>query len=464
MTITNKLSFRLGQDQSLDKHPPVVKDHPKFWLEPESGKKSSFLFQCCGDNNDQSSSSPVSKFQKPCHLIIECVPYSEGNGNSDDERETETETLPWLFGGMEIFSNSRNIEVYAVPEGKDDVQGKEYWQTHRGSKVDIDINTDGDDDDDEKEKSSKIEPKTKDACEQEIYQTVILPPSSKPATVQSIHLKLLSLRPAKCTVAFVKCLKLKGRIPESVNNVEKVIVNVNAPSDSATHNRGMGQGQSSNANANTNQTIIPSRNKSESTEQIASAISGLSMIINNVRGTMESSIQSTIGEFQSMAFQHNQTWNDRFAAFEKNVAELKDGVDLLNTNVNLLRNEQMLQVEEVQSLKIQLKGDRDRDRKDNDDSDGNSGTDTDIHQVLGGLLLDQRQWMVEQMQKQKDEMIAEVVQQLDSTSKSKSSSITADVNVDADTNASVNKEDEMIYKSQALEEDVSIAIVECEDG
>ena len=239
-------------------------------------------------------------------------------------------------------------------------------------------------------------------------------------------------------------------------------------SDSATHNKGMGQGlgQSSNAkHSNTKQTIIPSRNNnSESTEQIASAISGLTMIINNVRGTMESSIQSTIGEFQSMAFQHNQTWNDRFAAFEKSVAELKDGVDLLNTNVNLLRNEQRLQVEEVQSLKIQLKGDRDRDRKDNDDSDGNSGTDTDIHQVLGNLLLDQRQWMAGQMQKQKEEMIAEVVQQLDSTSKSKLSSITADVNVDADTNASVNIEDEMICKSQALEEDVSIAIVECEDG
>ena len=237
-------------------------------------------------------------------------------------------------------------------------------------------------------------------------------------------------------------------------------------SDSATHNKGMGQGlgQSSNAkHSNTKQTIIPSRNNnSESTEQIASAISGLTMIINNVRGTMESSIQSTIGEFQSMAFQHNQTWNDRFAAFEKSVAELKDGVDLLNTNVNLLRNEQRLQVEEVQSLKIQLKGDRDR--KDNDDSDGNSGTDTDIHQVLGNLLLDQRQWMVEQMQKQKDEMIAEVVQQLDSTSTS--SSITADVNVnvDANTNANTNVEDEMICKSQALEEDVSIAIVECEDG
>ena len=241
-------------------------------------------------------------------------------------------------------------------------------------------------------------------------------------------------------------------------------------SDSATHNKGMGQGlgQSSNAkHSNTKQTIIPSRNNnSESTEQIASAISGLTMIINNVRGTMESSIQSTIGEFQSMAFQHNQTWNDRFAAFEKSVAELKDGVDLLNTNVNLLRNEQRLQVEEVQSLKIQLKGDRDRDRdrKDNDDSDGNSGTDTDIHQVLGNLLLDQRQWMAGQMQKQKEEMIAEVVQQLDSTSTS--SSITADVNVnvDANTNANTNVEDEMICKSQALEEDVSIAIVECEDG
>ena len=68
----------------------------------------------------------MSKIQKPCHLIIECAPYSEGNGNADDgrETETETETLPWLFGGMEIFSNSRNIEVYAVPEGKDDVEGK----------------------------------------------------------------------------------------------------------------------------------------------------------------------------------------------------------------------------------------------------------------------------------------------------------------------------------------------------
>ena len=147
-------------------HDGEMKDSQVFWFHQDEGKKSSFTL------NSSDASSPL-KIDKPCHLLIDC---------------SQTGT-PWIFGGLEIQTNSRNVEVYAVPEGKD---GAEYWQTHRGSREDDESLLGGND---------------ADPCENELYNAVILSPSSKPESIVKLHVKLLSLRPARCTVGFVRSMK-----------------------------------------------------------------------------------------------------------------------------------------------------------------------------------------------------------------------------------------------------------------
>jgi hypothetical protein len=327
-----------------------VKDHKQtFWLEPN--KKTSFLFESCAESADRS------KIQKPCNLIVECC----------QSTSSHTCFINWLFGGLEVHSNSRNIEVYAVPEGKD-FNGREYWQTHRGSKIeDTDNSTE------------------KDECEKEIYQTIILPPSSKPTSIKSLHLKLLSLRPSKCTIAFVKSIKLKGRIPEATPDSSETVSGSNNSVDALEDQPATAARSITNKESNDGSTAL-----------VANAISGLTMSIDNARGSMEASIQSSIGEIQSLAFNQNQSFTGKLTLLENSVNELKDCVDSLKTNVELLRKENVLQNEE-RHLKME---------------ELNEKHEKIDKEYLHKLLLEERQWIATEMQKQKNEMISQVVDQL----------------------------------------------------
>ena len=343
-----RLRCRLAQDLN----PEAVTCTQTFWLDQDADKKSSFLFE-------QASEGSTTKIEKPSHLIIDCC-------QSENESVTSCE---WLFGGLEIHTNSRNIEVYAIPEGKD-FNGREYWQTHQGSKVEGEENG-GDNG-------------VKDACEKELYQTIILPPSSKPTSVTSLHLKLLSLRPAKCTVAFVKSVKLKGRIPDEIVY----------PSSTAQVSQA---GEASSRAPNQPTAMLQQSPATDSTAQVASAISALSIMIQNIHGSMESSIQSTIGEFQSMAYTQSHNLSGKIVELEKSVSGLRDSVEILNTNVELLRTENETHRKESDIAQKKLE---------------------DVEKLqcdrvyIREILAKERKLMVQEMQKQNDEMISQVVAKL----------------------------------------------------
>lgn len=335
-----------------------------FWLQQEPDKKSSFLF----DSGTETNAS--SKMQKPCHLIVDCC-----SPEINESGGIAKQTVDWLFGGLEIHSNSRNIEVYAVPEGKN-INGKEYWQTSRGSKI-----TDRGNDDSREETND---------CETELYQTIVLPPSSKATSVQSLHLKLLSIRPANCTIAFVKSIKLKGRIPEadpassSINQVS-----TGGTSESNSSQKGS-PFASSVANNNSNSHQV-------STNMVATAISGLTMTINNARESMEASMQASIGEIQSLAFTQNDNFIGKLSLLEQSVDELKDSVVILKTNIDTWRKEN----EELQRKSCEKY----------DDVSSMMGETLDKEHIHK-LLLKERQWVAEEMQKHKDEIISQVVDQV----------------------------------------------------
>jgi len=179
-----------------------------IWFHQEEGKKSSFIIDpplptsSSSASNSAGAQSPRRALhhglEKPAHAIIDCCCVNNDKNSID--------TVPFLFAGMEIVSNSRNIEMYST----DDEGNEKYLFTSRGMKFETD--------DDATDYNGPVadfgmprglggEPPTK----AEWYKCVMINPGG-PETVRSLHLKLLSLRPARASRVNIRLLKLKGRI------------------------------------------------------------------------------------------------------------------------------------------------------------------------------------------------------------------------------------------------------------
>ena len=345
--MTLRLRCRLVQDLNPAN---TTSECKTFYCNPEEGKKSSFIFKACNFDTE------ISRIEKPCHLILDC--------SSSD----------WIFGGLEIHSNSRNIEVYAVPEGKD-FEGREYWQTHRGSKIENGPNNHSED---------GTSNSTKGNLGEELYQTIVLPPTSKPTTIKSLHLKLLSLRPAKCTGAFVHNLKLKGRIPEATI-ISSSVAQTGSSTPQIQHKIPIKPKQ-----------ISPKSTPSiESTEQVGKAISGLVMMIQTIQSNMESSIQSAVGEFSKHSFSQHQNWTGTIVDLENKIGDLKDSVEGLNENVKLLRKEVRLQHEQMSVTK--------------DENNESKGFDLES---IRQILKEERQLMAQELALHNKQILSQALEQL----------------------------------------------------
>jgi hypothetical protein len=150
-----------------------------LWFEQEEGKTSSFLLRVPSDL----------RLAKPAHVLVHCVTVAAANRDNGNHNQIH----PFLFGGLEILSNARNVEAYTKDESNPVEEN--YLLTARGIKEDGDT---------------------------ELHRSVLVCPKG-PETVARLHLKLLSLRPANCTNVSMVSIKLKGRLP----NVELM----NATSD-----------------------------------------------------------------------------------------------------------------------------------------------------------------------------------------------------------------------------------------
>eukprot|EP01083_Nonionella_stella_P270374 915515_1 len=311
------LKFRCTLTSKPDEvdHDGEMKDSQVFWFHQDEGKKSSFTL------NSSDVSSPL-KIDKPCHLLIDC---------------SQTGT-PWIFGGLEIQTNSRNVEVYAIPEGKD---GAEYWQTHRGSREDDESLLGGND---------------ADPCENELYNAVILSPSSKPESIVRLHVKLLSLRPARCTVGFVRSMKLKGRLPD-IQTIKSHVENDTSASPTVSASSQNTATIPVHVHVPPKPTFLAPPQAAplrESTSDISSAVAALTMMIKNIHGSMETALETTSGGIQKMAYSQNS----KIVGLEGNVGKLQEGVKSLTVEVMALREENLRLREELQLERISLQLER----------------------------------------------------------------------------------------------------------
>lgn len=266
-------------------------DKRTIWLTADNDKNTSFSI-------DESIEDSLKEVQKPCFLVIDC--YHKDSGG----------TIPFLYGGMDMISNSRNIESYALGSDKDGVVPTsenlgEYWQTHQGSKRNDSISSE---------------------CTKELYQSIILPPSSKPIAIKYLTLKLLSLRPSKCNIGCVKHIKIKAKLPD-INSAK--VSTVNAKSEDTSYREKKDGIQ---------HTQSPNMTVSSIQDQIPSAIRALTVMIESVRDSVEISASNTLGEIEKKAFAKDQLNGVAMASIQNSLDDLKYSVDELANEIRLLRN------------------------------------------------------------------------------------------------------------------------------
>jgi hypothetical protein len=87
-------------------------------------------------------------------------------------------------------------------------------------------------------------------------------------------------------------------------------------------------------------------------QDIAKAISGLTMLIQNINTTLSTSLSSSVGEMQKMVFDQYNTTHLQITSMEQSVQALKYSVDQLTSQVIHLQQEQQLQ--QKQQLQQQL--------------------------------------------------------------------------------------------------------------
>jgi len=169
------------------------------YLEREPSKKASFFLAppkamestnlSTGDSQSPIDAPPLEgnadiktahhfSLNKPAHVYLDYY--------------LQKRNIPFLFGGLEIISNSRSIEVYSI--SKDSKEA--YLLTSRGSPVDTITGA----------------PQIKKDIEWFIH--VIVHPNG-PGEIKRLKLKLLSLRSPK-NRAIIQVFKMKGKIPSEL--------------------------------------------------------------------------------------------------------------------------------------------------------------------------------------------------------------------------------------------------------
>lgn len=318
------------------------------WLSPDNDKGTSFSI-------DETIGDSLKEVPKPCFLVIDC--YHEGSGG----------TIPFFYGGMELISNSRNIESYALDPDKGNVVPTsnnlgEYWQTHQGTKQDDNISSE---------------------YTKEFYKCIILPPSSKPLSIKCLTLKLLSLRPVKCNIGYIKQIKIKAKLPD-VN-------------DTTICSDDIGEDIPDTGKKDRLQSVQPTNTTIDSIQdQIPNAIRALTAMIESVRNSIGISASNTLGEIEKKAFAKDQQNGVIMKSIQKSLGDLKDSVGELTNEIRLFRNQEE---QRIQRNVIDNELEDDRLAKMRDD--------------FQAILEEDRKQMMEEIMKQQEKFFGQIVTQFD---------------------------------------------------
>jgi len=205
-------STSIEHAQTADESSGRAEPRSTSFLEQE-GAKASHLFgpspDTDGGDDDGVTVSKCLSVAKPACLVLDCPSPTQDASDASEKCSTTASTasskttksqgqLPFRYGGLELRVNSRNVELYLTEEST----GKErYVVTSRGvrdgeSTVEA-AATDGN--------SGRSDEKV------EWYKFVIVNRGG-PATVTSVRIKLLSVKPADCDMVFVQFCKVKAKL------------------------------------------------------------------------------------------------------------------------------------------------------------------------------------------------------------------------------------------------------------
>jgi hypothetical protein len=213
-----------------------------FDFQQEEGKKSSFLFTAPHDDFG---------WDKPAHLCVDAV-YND-------------RTVPFVLGGFEIVTNSRNIEIYVVSDADDTGNKKEtYLTTCRGIKV-----SSGDTDD----QADKW------------YKALLVIPGG-PRSMVKLRLKLLSVRPPRETKSLLHYMKLKGRLPD-VQLEQLQQQQADTATQSTSHNH-----------THTQRKNHPQEQQQQglSVSDISAALAGVSMMVHGTEERITRALESNLNQ------------------------------------------------------------------------------------------------------------------------------------------------------------------------
>jgi hypothetical protein len=208
----------------------------------EVNKKSSFLLE-----------APTDDFgcEKQAHFMVEAIATSV----------QQHQRVPFVLGGFEIVTNSRNIEVYVTDDAEDEKET--YITTCRGIKY--------------------IEG-------QDLWYKALLVIPGGPRSMKRLRLKLLSLRPPTATKSLFSFMKLKGRLPEVQQEYQS---KTNLPKSSAesqghNHNHAVPQQQASNYGP------APTTQPALTASDMSAALAGVGMMVQATEQRICQSMQSTV--------------------------------------------------------------------------------------------------------------------------------------------------------------------------
>ena len=434
-------------------------DKKVFWLEYETkDKKTSFVYDETIINGPSSLllSSSDDTFQivleKPCQLLIDCCSSSIPNNNV-----VPLSTTSFLFGGLEIHSNARIIEAYVLYEDNNNDDNNqnnksssssssssssfEYWDTYRGTTTVTEMNNG-------KQNHIQLQRENQhqhQPHEQELYKTIILPPNSKPTPILKLQLKLLSLRPAKCNMGYIRLVKVKGKLPDvnviddnkDTSNVQSSLPlplleqskrpshpNVNATS------KLIQESTIRNNNNNNNNSI------SNNTSQITNAISAITILIQNAQEKMERSISNKYGELQTISFQHNAQVQSTLVSLQRSISDINDNIKSLRVDLDTLidlqqQQNSLQQTEDTidnddKEYQHEYEHERDNDEINNDNDNRvedivvtrqgisnnfDLSSSLESHKAaIRGMLIEERKQIIEEMDLRRDDIVKQVVE------------------------------------------------------
>lgn len=226
-----------------------------FAFVPEGGKRSSFILTAPHDD------ATLLGVEAPAHLCIQAVSLYDNR------------CVPFVLGGFEIVSNSRNLEIYVSDENNKEA----YLTTCRGIKWRPDSNAIV-----TTSPSAETNAIDKQQPPDDTLHKALLVIPGGPRTMTRIRFKMLSIQPPSHTKSLVHIVKLKGRLPqvEQIPSEPQHLHHVrnnstDLPQCSTTHSS-------------------PPQEQPLSTSDVAAALAGVSMMVHSTEERLTKVLESSL--------------------------------------------------------------------------------------------------------------------------------------------------------------------------